>query len=435
MVDQATVLGASPCGPNCTYSVEMLYPSVICSNESFGFNMSDRMAPFWSHYAPPLTADEFAASEFYYLSEMYPTTSNITGTGIPTVAEFLEYGLDPVERFNCPLYETVGKVDFSYVNGIQSITRGEIIEQRLFDPAVLSKIYQRGYNESLTNTKLKELNLTDHIDNTIDALSEKDRASANIFGLFIGFATNWRGFSLVTDEGWKAAGDSFGLGGSWPAYPWAVAANYMEETVFNFSMSFANIHPNRMVLTDAATSHNSELYKFDNLARFFVPYAVTLVVSFAILLFNMLALRSNGVSANSGFLQVMCTTASMDERIKTLANKASCGGMEMVPPELKEMVVKFGSVGHNGDSSQMGFRLGEEHLAVSSEAGPLPTETLSPHFYHHASAPGEEKSLYGTTEEPVSPSSQASSPTDTITPGSEFSAANTLMDKEVGLRK
>ena len=429
MVTQALVAGTSPCGPNCTYSIEMIYPSLICSNESFGFNLPERMAPFWTQYAE-MSPKEFAASDFYYLSEMYPATSNTTGTPIPTVVEFMEYGTHYNEHFKCPLYETVGMVDFKYVDGVQTITPGEIIEQHLFDQSVLSKIYKAGYNESLTNTKLKELNLTDHIDGTVAALSEKDRTSANIFGLFIGMGTNWRGFSLVTEEGWRAAGDTFGLGGSWPAYSWDIAANYMEDTFFNLSMSFVNIHPNRHVLTDAATSNYSELYKFDNLARFFVPYAVTLVVSFVILLFNLLALRSNGVSANSGFLQVMCTTAGMDERIKNLAIKASCGGYEMVPAELKEMEVNFGSVKCDGDSSQMGFRLAGEHLTTPPVVL-LSESNLSPHFYNHASAPGDEKSLYGATEEPVSPSSMSSSPTDTITPDSEYPMGKTLMDKEL----
>ena len=131
----------------------------------------------------------------------------------------------------------------------------------------------------------------------------------------------------------------------------------MEELLFNLTMSWSNLQPNTMVSTNVTNIVHTGLYQFGQVERFFVPYGATLGISFIILLINLLALKRNGVSADSGFFQTLRTTAGIDERIRLLALESSCDAAEEIATELKEIDVRFEVIENpNGEGSWMGFR-------------------------------------------------------------------------------
>lgn len=91
--------------------------------------------------------------------------------------------------------------------------------------------------------------------------------------------------------------------------------------------------------------------------RLILPYAICLVVASTLLAFGLLALWSNGVAAELGFLQILCTTAESDGVLRRLAKECSQGGSAQYSDELKMLEVRYGGL---GASEKVGFGTLEE---------------------------------------------------------------------------
>jgi hypothetical protein len=91
-------------------------------------------------------------------------------------------------------------------------------------------------------------------------------------------------------------------------------------------------------------------YTLSRPVNILLPYFLTLVLAFVLLLVGLWALWTNGVSAtDGGFLQVLMTTRSSE----ALGRAASCGclgGGENIPQGIRSMEIMFGEfIGKSGE--------------------------------------------------------------------------------------
>ena len=353
VLDVGEILTAtSPCGSNCSYDLHMVYPAVMCRKARF-VDLQRELANYW---APVLNLSKqaYLQAPVLYIGNMEFVTVDDVGDTIRAVAVLIQYNPDQPQKLECLLYNNVSTVHFEYQNDIQTIERAEVSGSTLFSTSWLESIFSQAYTEVKESPAGAAVPLE-----TMKHLSPFNRIQANNLGIFTAFGTTLSGIELETSPGYlKGEFDDQNLISVFQdTWTWGVAANFVEQLLFNTSMSWSNLTPNTMVSTNVTNAVYTGLYQFEQVERFFVPYGATLGISFIILLINLLALKRNGVSADSGFFQTLRTTAGIDESIRLLALESSSGDAEEIATELMEMNVRFEAIENaNGEDSWMGFR-------------------------------------------------------------------------------
>jgi len=125
-----------------------------------------------------------------------------------------------------------------------------------------------------------------------------------------------------------------------------ITAENLEETMRNVVVSISlvptgsRVHlvkkkVNQTLLKDGYTLGNQSG---------FLGYVVPLAVSLSFIAGSFFVLCENGVSADSGFLQIVCTTSGAHGSMNLLAKQACLGGRADLPKELVDLEVRFGEI-------------------------------------------------------------------------------------------
>ncbi|KAF1987838.1 hypothetical protein K402DRAFT_462683 [Aulographum hederae CBS 113979] len=111
--------------------------------------------------------------------------------------------------------------------------------------------------------------------------------------------------------------------------------------------------------TTNATLYNwQNVYAFTPQANLYAPYGACLLVGAMLILVGGWRLRRNGVAANDGFMQVLCTTQA-SARVRDVAVEGGLGDNEELPEGIREMRVRYGEIVGRVERGE-----GEEHREV-----------------------------------------------------------------------
>jgi hypothetical protein len=132
-------------------------------------------------------------------------------------------------------------------------------------------------------------------------------------------------------------------------------------------------------IVNGSVSRTYTVYRFDHRISFYLPCGLCLLFSLPIVVFGMLALRSNGVSAiDGGFVQILMTAATGNTAVEQAARTSCFGGPENIPEELKKLKVRFGELISAGmvDASELdlckpALEATAEQPRNSDEDGPI----------------------------------------------------------------
>ncbi|KAL2011519.1 hypothetical protein VTN00DRAFT_4237 [Thermoascus crustaceus] len=126
--------------------------------------------------------------------------------------------------------------------------------------------------------------------------------------------------------------------------PFNVTEASLNALVMNFTLSVIpefNFWP----ISANVTRHQLRpQYSLSQPVNLILPYALTLALTFPLVLVGLWALRKNGVSAtDNGFLQILTTTRG-SRTLDRLAAGGCLGGQENIPASLKRLQVRYGEL-------------------------------------------------------------------------------------------
>lgn len=97
-------------------------------------------------------------------------------------------------------------------------------------------------------------------------------------------------------------------------------------------------------MVPVTTMEYRNVYVFEDMVHFFVPYAVCSLVALVYVVVGIFALKRNGVPAtDGGFLQIMMATRGRTE-MEELVLKTGFVGTKNLPKELLDMQVRLGGM-------------------------------------------------------------------------------------------
>jgi hypothetical protein len=141
----------------------------------------------------------------------------------------------------------------------------------------------------------------------------------------------------------------------------------LNEALFNLTISLALQLDYWNTTVTISTTEFINVYSFSNPKQLIVPYLACLLTSFPFLVLGLLSIRLNGVAAiQGGFLQVLMTTIG-SETLKKAATGSSLGGDENVPNKLEKLRIRFGELigGDNRDDvRRAGFGTEDEIIPL-----------------------------------------------------------------------
>ena len=150
----------------------------------------------------------------------------------------------------------------------------------------------------------------------------------------------------------------------------SLAMETIKDFLFNVTISWSNYESNRNQTTNVTTIIWENVYRFQHPAKLYDPYGTTLFITIFSLIFNLWTLRKKKVSANQGFLQVLCTTAAVGNTVREIAMMSSEGGSETMIKDLKDIEVIFGLLegGDRNGKQMMGFGTPDESSDLAVRA-------------------------------------------------------------------
>ena len=100
----------------------------------------------------------------------------------------------------------------------------------------------------------------------------------------------------------------------------------LNEFLFNVTISTLGLGAWH-TMAEVNETYFVTLYRFSQTTQFYLPYALCIGITAAILILGMLALKKNGVAAtDGGFLQVLMTTTGDTEMRKAVISSCSVVG-------------------------------------------------------------------------------------------------------------
>ncbi len=104
------------------------------------------------------------------------------------------------------------------------------------------------------------------------------------------------------------------------------------------------------ISTQVQQTENVNFFTFSQPVNLILPYFLSLALALVVVIAGGVALVSNGVSANGGFQQIICTT-SESKSLHKAASGGCLGGEENVPEGLSKLEVLFGELDSRDPSS------------------------------------------------------------------------------------
>lgn len=352
----------SPCGPNCTFAIEVPAPSFACT-PGIAMSTSDFAALqnwYFSNTSKPVGS---AANSFFdpvrwsYIAQERPPLAAYATIGIPYSIN--EYRFDlawnnilpgmttmpvgPAMNMSCIAHYATYNLDISFVNNIQSVEvsieqgdvmNGTALSMGEFFYAALGGRWPD--NEPLT----PDLILFDNVDLATGYFQQmmhalKDAVVNVLAGTVeaLGTENQFISNTLIAESPlFNSTDNSFILS---PSILQAVMTNY---TISLLSLGLSE----QRVQATTVTYHPT--YVFAHKAAVFGPYVASLAVGLVLILSGLVTMYINGVSADTGFLQFMCTTSHTRGELRSLAMQNCLGGNHNARDELRDLKVIFGQL-------------------------------------------------------------------------------------------
>ncbi|KAI8649756.1 hypothetical protein NCS55_01438400 [Fusarium keratoplasticum] len=386
----------SPCGPNCTYHLVFEGPYFKCNNftdiiseENYAYFESYPIYKYFSAgYVPDTRADpppwlvsDNAENPRKSVVAFPDFTMNMTSPIGKSGADALNL-VSKTHHLKCQLAAVTYEVDVKYRNGIRSLSRSLRDDIRLLSglytpyaqpPSRLNETYNATdwSKEELGNFRV--MNLLALMDSVAKALegsypmvssfdrSDKTEESIKLTnGTKLRYRPSGKQFNLnsigtlepngtiVANTLFNKNRDKFDVLSAEPDFE--ISAKILNDALANVTISALHAFQWWNTTANVTISTSRNFYSFSNPLNFYVPYGVALLVVLPFLVWGIVALKRNGVSAMEGsFLQaVMTTTAS--QRLNEAAAAGCLGGEGNIPGHLKERRILFGElVGYSQD--------------------------------------------------------------------------------------
>jgi hypothetical protein len=153
----------------------------------------------------------------------------------------------------------------------------------------------------------------------------------------------------------------------------AITEDILNEILQNITLSLMSTFPIWQSEVNATTSQLRNEYSFSNKLNLLLPYYVSLVIALPLIGTGGLSLYRNGVAAtDGGFLQILTTTAA-SRALHEKAVEGALGGDLNVPEELRELRASYGEIvgGKEGVEGVEGVRRRRVGFGVESEVVPI----------------------------------------------------------------
>jgi hypothetical protein len=143
----------------------------------------------------------------------------------------------------------------------------------------------------------------------------------------------------------------------------------LDEMLQNITLSLMNTFPLWSTEVNVTQTIFRNVYSFSNKLNLLLPYYVSLAVALPLLALGGLSLYQNGVSAtDGGFLQIV-TTTSTSKALHAAASEGALGGQENVPEELRDLKIRYGELINGEEESKavtrrVGFGVEDEVVPI-----------------------------------------------------------------------
>ncbi|KAI9927244.1 hypothetical protein ASPWEDRAFT_46700 [Aspergillus wentii DTO 134E9] len=341
----------SPCGQNCSYTLEVNGPSFKCHD----YASPDLLS--WVNNTYPRTKDW---PYLYIASTDSAARTNSSKYALDIQLQWSQDG--EYHNLTCVAYDSVYTFNMTYHKGLQETAthvrqNGQLNASSLyFDNSVLPK---DGGSEGVVNDtsvganggNIMDINRRSNLAAIHDSLA---LALAGYIDIFI--MHNQQSANTIIDL-------SNLYSGPIRSPTFNITPSTMQDLLHNITLSTLTLN---QTTTSALVTETIlvNIYSFTNPARLITPYFIALAIALAFAIGGGHALVSNGISASTGgLLQTLCTTRGSD-RLSDLAAKGCLGGRENVPEDLKNLKVMFGEI-----RSSSGMRIAG--LGSEDEVTPL----------------------------------------------------------------
>lgn len=174
--------------------------------------------------------------------------------------------------------------------------------------------------------------------------------------------------TIIGNTRFNSKFDSFSRNSSFtlPTISFNITQELLNEALLNVTVSLIPTYRRWNTMANVTIDNMINSYDFSKPVNFFVPYGLNLLLSLPFLILGGFALRKNGVSAiPQSFVQYIMTTTGSANLEKAAAG-GCLGGEGNVPPELKNLKIRFGELrrGNNGLVRRAGFGTDDEVLPL-----------------------------------------------------------------------
>ena len=388
MVAGTITTSPSPCGSNCTYSLQFVGPYLLCDLPLKSVGVLDLTEPFplyigvWSNPIDDITIPYQDQLSFERRTESVSVTS--FNTTLLTLLGKEQSGSTLVEMSfqRCRPGQTIYNVKVAYQDGIQKFTvqtnpGSNRLLTDLTKPTPV-KIYSNNYSSTWSETSLQWLSDA----NNMAIIEAMTLALAGQYTVqvqsFIGggdFTYNLNGSNItlanvvILDDIYDLLsignGDAL-IDPTGPQNGTIIAStainrrinnfnitegpdlvidqDILDEMLQNITLSLMNTFPLWSTEVNVTQTIFRNVYSFSNKLNLLLPYYVSLAVALPLLALGGLSLYQNGVSAtDGGFLQIL-TTTSTSKALNAAASGGALGGQESVPEELRDLKIRYGEL-------------------------------------------------------------------------------------------
>ncbi|KAI9743708.1 MAG: hypothetical protein M1818_003024 [Claussenomyces sp. TS43310] len=364
---QAPVFGLSPCGSNCSYSLDFVGATFKCNNQS---NQNISLTDISNWYG--LQGGDYIARKgnFNGLFQFETHFEPFVGMSIEPH--------NPEQVLNC--IPRVGNyhLDIRYLNGTVHSSDVSVEAQSLLNatwmtypnqtlfPTVaanegLLPMFQRaGDNDSAAYEAEESLdNVTWPDDTPLQIGTNLSYAymSLNLASLYDTLTTILGGSVGSYGMDGQSINDTLVLASTLAMTNTTSSADRLDFNLTQTSMSalLHNITISAITLspytttTMATRTSYMPTYMLSHPLNLYVPYGLTLVIALAFLIIGITSLWRNGVAATDDFIQILQTTAARSEVLDQARIGTTLGGEENVHKPLEALRLRYGGLIEKGE--------------------------------------------------------------------------------------
>ncbi|KIW29430.1 uncharacterized protein PV07_05245 [Cladophialophora immunda] len=346
---------SSPCGPDCSYEVQAALPSAQCEP---GLSLDPVRHMYQTDNVYGMDYESFSSLNFSYMAVSHVKRENINGQTTYTLRFDVSFSGSDRLNYTCRIFSNHAQLRLSwspYGNSIEVLSRSSEIFNAsiLIDPLYATQYVQAG-SKSATPPGASSF------PTNFDCLAHS--WSCEELSAFSDYLQ-----MLQPSSGWVSANPNatmvlpIGTCEDPVLLPFLADIRQTEKIFWNASVQqFMNTTLASQSLVNTTTVTHANTYQFEKRLNFYLPYGMSLGVSAALLGLSIFFLRDNGFGGGTGFLHILCNTASLNSRIRALALQSAGRDAAARPEELLEERVKFGIVHCEGGERKIGLGAEED---------------------------------------------------------------------------